>query len=93
MYHEERKITVFSNASFLEQIIQQSIKEGPISYHICTSPCMDNGWHDSDIVVCDLPVRKLEHYRKQMKKTPICSMFAIRWTRYVWIGTQLLTNC
>lgn len=68
MYHEERKITVFSNASFLEQIIQQSIKEGPISYHICTSPCMDNGWHDSDIVVCDLPVRKLEHYRKQMKK-------------------------
>lgn len=67
MYHEERKITIFSKHQDLEEQIRKVMKAGPIVYHIFTVSLLQEGWTDSDIVVCDIPVKELAFYRRKMK--------------------------
>lgn len=68
MYHEERKITIFSEHTDLEPLIQSVMEEGPVTYIVSTTSSMQTGWQDSDIIICDIPVIKLASIKKERKK-------------------------
>ncbi|BDF32264.1 hypothetical protein CE91St62_03350 [Lachnospiraceae bacterium] len=67
MYQEERKITIFSEHTDLEPLIQSVMEEGPVTYIVYTTTSMQTGWQDSDIIICDIPVEKLASIKKEMK--------------------------
>lgn len=65
MYHEIEIVTVFSMFFDIQEILNQNLVDR--DYQIQTMSELENGWENSDIVICDLPVSNLFTYRQRMK--------------------------
>lgn len=65
MYHEIEIITVFSMFFDIQEILNQNLVDR--DYQIQTMSELENGWGNSDIIICDLPVSNLFTYRQRMK--------------------------
>lgn len=97
MYHEERKITIFSEHTDLEPLIRSVMEEGPVTNNVNTSTSMQTGWQDSDIIICDIPVEKLASIKEERKEGS-CLFYiyspadALRLsTLLTWAGVRFVT--
>lgn len=65
MYHEIEIITVFSMFFDIQKVLNDSLVSQ--DYQLQTLSKLENGWEDSDIIICDLPILNLSTYRQRMK--------------------------
>lgn len=69
MYREHVNITVLSNTLDIQKYLEQGLAAHQCrNCHIHTSSNVQDSWDDSDIILCALPIRRLQPYCERMKK-------------------------
>lgn len=61
MYREHVNITVLSNTLDIQKYLEQGLAAHQCrNCHIHTSSNVQDSWDDSDIILCALPIRRLQ---------------------------------